>query len=99
MRCIDRGCELAGGDVERDWIPAIDKFKPQLILISAGFDAHTDDPLGDIHLKEDDFAWITKLIVSMANTHCQGRLVSTLEGGYNLNALAKSVAAHLKELA
>lgn len=85
--------------IERDWIPAIEKFKPQLIFISAGFDAHTDDPLGDIHLDADDFAWITKLVVSMANTHCEGRIISTLEGGYNLDALAQSVAAHLRELA
>lgn len=85
--------------IERDWIPSIEKFKPQLIFVSAGFDAHTADPLGDIHLKEDDFAWVTKLIVSLAEKHCGGRIISTLEGGYNLDALAKSVAAHLKELA
>ncbi len=85
--------------IERDWIPAIEKFKPQILFVSAGFDAHTADPLGDIHLEEDDFAWITKLIISLANTHCRGRVISTLEGGYNLEALAKSVAAHLKELA
>ena len=85
--------------IERDWIPALEKFKPQLIFISAGFDAHTDDPLGDLHLDADDFAWITQLIVAMAEDHCSGRIISTLEGGYNLEALATSTAAHLKALA
>ena len=85
--------------IERDWLPALEKFKPQLIFISAGFDAHTADPLGDIHLKEADFAWVTNLIVAAARQHCGGRIISTLEGGYNLEALAKSVAAHLQALA
>ena len=67
--------------------------------LTAGFDAHTDDPLGDIHLKEEDFTWVTDLIVAAARQHCGGRIISTLEGGYNLNALARSVAAHLKALA
>ena len=84
--------------IERDWLPAIEKFKPQLIFISAGFDAHTDDPLGDIHLKEEDFTWVTDLLVAAAGQQCEGRIISTLEGGYNLEALAKSVAAHLKAL-
>lgn len=85
--------------IERDWLPALEKFKPQLIFISAGFDAHTADPLGDIHLKEADFTWVTDLIVAAARQHCGGRIISTLEGGYNLEALAKSVAAHLQALA
>ena len=84
--------------IERDWLPAIEDFKPQLIFISAGFDAHTDDPLGDIHLKEEDFAWVTELLVDAATQHCEGRIISTLEGGYNLEALASSVAAHLEIL-
>ncbi len=84
--------------IERDWLPAIEKFKPELIFISAGFDAHTDDPLGDIHLKEEDFTWVTNLIVAAAKQHCEGRVISTLEGGYNLEALARSVAAHLQAL-
>jgi len=85
--------------IERDWLPALEKFKPQLIFISAGFDAHTADPLGDIHLKEADFTWVTDLIVAAARQHCGGRIISTLEGGYNLEALARSVAAHLQALA
>ena len=84
--------------IERDWLPAIEDFKPQLIFISAGFDAHTDDPLGDIHLKEEDFTWVTELLVDAATQHCEGRIISTLEGGYNLEALASSVAAHLEIL-
>ena len=84
--------------IERDWLPAIEDFKPQLIFISAGFDAHIDDPLGDIHLKEEDFAWVTELLVDAATQHCEGRIISTLEGGYNLEALASSVAAHLEIL-
>ena len=84
--------------IERDWIPAIERFKPQLLFVSAGFDAHTADPLGAIDLEEGDFAWITKLLVSLARDHCEGRIISTLEGGYHLEALPKSLAAHLKEL-
>jgi acetoin utilization deacetylase AcuC-like enzyme len=84
--------------IERDWPPAVAAFQPQILFVSAGFDAHTADPLGDIHLNEDDFTWITKLIVSLANDHCDGRIISTLEGGYHLEALSKSVAAHLAAL-
>jgi acetoin utilization deacetylase AcuC-like enzyme len=84
--------------IERDWLPDLEKFKPQLIFISAGFDAHTEDPLGDIHLREDDFEWVTELVVSAAKEHCEGKVISTLEGGYNLDALARSVSAHLRAL-
>ena len=84
--------------IERDWLPALDRFRPQLVFISAGFDAHTDDPLGDIQLKEEDFSWVTELIVASAKQHCEGRVISTLEGGYNLEALATSAAAHLEAL-
>lgn len=85
--------------IERDWAPAIEKHRPQLIFISAGFDAHRDDPLGGLQLDEEDFAWVTRWIVNAAGKHAEGRVVSTLEGGYDLDALASSVAAHLKELA
>lgn len=84
--------------VERDWLPALDAFKPRLVLVSAGFDAHAADPLGDLLLDEDDFAWVTKLIVSAAEQHADGRIVSVLEGGYDLDALAHSVATHLQAL-
>ena len=85
--------------IERDWLPAIEAHEPDIIFISAGFDAHKEDPLADIRLVEDDYRWVTDFIVAMANQYAQGRIVSTLEGGYNLNALARSVAAHLEALA
>ena len=84
--------------IERDGLPAIDEFAPTLLLISAGFDAHRDDPLGDLLLDETDFRWITSLIADAANRHANGRIVSILEGGYHLDALARSVATHLEEL-
>ena len=76
----------------------MDAFKPELIMVSAGFDAHRDDPLAQINLTEDDYAWITGELVKLANKHCGGKIVSTLEGGYDLAALKNSVAAHLKAL-
>ena len=92
-----------GGDefrhsIEADWLPALDAHKPQLILVSAGFDAHRMDPLAQLNLVDADFAWITRLIVDAANRYAQGRIVSTLEGGYDLTALASSVHAHLEVL-
>ena len=85
--------------IERDWLPAIEAHDPDIIFVSAGFDAHKEDPLADVRLVEDDYRWVTDFIVAMANQYAQGRIVSTLEGGYNLNALARSVAAHLEALA
>jgi len=79
-------------------LPAIDTFKPELILISAGFDAHRDDPLANLNWGKTDFIWATNQLCDLADTHCHGRVVSTLEGGYNLQALAASVAAHVKTL-
>ncbi len=80
-------------------LPAIDAFKPDLILISAGFDSRVEDPLGQFRLTDDDFATLTKLLLDSAKTHCQGRLVSVLEGGYNLRGLASAVTAHVGALA
>lgn len=85
--------------IERDWTPAIEKHRPQIIFISAGFDAHRDDPLGGLRLDEDDFAWVTRWLVEAAGKHADGRIISTLEGGYDLDALASSVDAHIRELA
>jgi acetoin utilization deacetylase AcuC-like enzyme len=85
--------------IERDWTPAVERHRPQMIFISAGFDAHRDDPLGGLQLDEEDFAWVTRWIVKAAEKHAKGRVVSTLEGGYDLDALASSVAAHLGALA
>jgi len=84
--------------VERRWRDALDAFAPQLVLVSAGFDAHRDDPIGGLALTEGDYTWVTEFIVSVAEAHAQGRVVSTLEGGYDLRALARSVAAHLRAL-
>ncbi len=84
--------------MERHILPALDAFAPELVLISAGFDAHRDDPLASLDLDESDFAWITEKLCDLADTHAQGRIVSCLEGGYNLRALANSVAAHVDVL-
>ncbi len=80
------------------WLTDIDAFRPQLILISAGFDAHAEDPLAHLRLREADYAWITAELAMLANKHAAGRIVSMLEGGYNLSALGRSVAAHIKAL-
>ncbi len=84
--------------VERDILPAIDAQAPELIMISAGFDAHARDPLANLNLTEADYAWVTRELCLLAKKHCEGRVVSTLEGGYDLRALAASVAAHVRVL-
>lgn len=78
--------------------PRLDAFAPELLIISAGFDAHRDDPLAQLNLLEDDFAWVTNRLCDIADKHCQGRVVSVLEGGYDLDALASSAAAHVDVL-
>lgn len=85
--------------INKIWIPRLQEFKPQLIVISAGFDAHREDDLGQMGLVEDDYVWITQQLMSIARECCDGKIVSCLEGGYNLSALGRSVAAHLKTLA
>lgn len=80
-------------------LPALRAFRPELILISAGFDAHVRDPLAQLRLETDDFEWVTREIVDIAEVECDGRVVSTLEGGYDLRALADSVVAHVRALA
>lgn len=92
-----------GGDVfkeafESRILPGLRSHRPDLILISAGFDAHERDPLGSIRLVEDDFAWATQKLVDIADESCNGRVVSMLEGGYDLDGLAKSVGAHVQVL-
>ena len=84
--------------VERQWLPALEEFRPQMLFVSAGFDAHREDGLGQLGLVEADYEWITRRLVEVANRHGAGRIVSCLEGGYNLGALARSVAAHLRVL-
>lgn len=85
--------------ISQTWIPRLNEFKPQLIVISAGFDAHREDDLGQMGLVEDDYVWMTKQLMEVADRYCDGKIVSCLEGGYNLSALGRSVVAHLKTLA
>ena len=85
--------------VDTMWMPRLEAFKPEMIFISAGFDAHRDDDLGQMGLVEQDYAWITQRIKDVAKKHSKGRIVSSLEGGYNLQALARSVEAHIRVLA
>ena len=84
--------------LEETWIPTLNAFEPQLLLISAGFDAHRDDPLAGLTFTEADYAFITEALVAVADKFCPGRIVSSLEGGYNLDALGRSVAAHIARL-
>lgn len=79
-------------------LPALDRFSPDIILVSAGFDAHFRDPLAQLRVQTEDFAWVTRELLSVAEKRCGGRLVSTLEGGYDLDALAASAAAHVRAL-
>jgi acetoin utilization deacetylase AcuC-like enzyme len=97
---------LAAGTIGRDfqraiassWFPAIETFRPDLFLISAGFDADEADPVGELRLGSYDFRWVTERISELANDHADGRIVSTLEGGYDLDALADGVEAHVESL-
>ncbi|WP_237213721.1 histone deacetylase family protein [Falsiroseomonas oryziterrae] len=79
-------------------LPALDAFAPELVVISAGFDAHARDPLAQLRVREADFAWLTEEICRLAERHCGGKVVSLLEGGYDLDALASSAAAHVRAL-
>ena len=85
--------------VETCWIPRLDEHRPQMLFVSAGFDAHREDDMGQLGLVEQDYAWLTDRIQAVADRHAQGRVVSCLEGGYALDALARSVEAHLRALA
>ncbi|MBO9641837.1 MAG: histone deacetylase family protein [Pseudacidovorax sp.] len=85
--------------IEACWMPRLEEFKPQMLFVSAGFDAHREDELGQLKLNESDFGWITSRIVDVARRHAKGRIVSMLEGGYHLDALARSVEEHLRVLA
>jgi acetoin utilization deacetylase AcuC-like enzyme len=93
----DGGAELREAFEDRI-LPALDAFGPELIIVSAGFDAHERDPLGSLQMTADDFAWVTRAIMESAEKHCDGRLVAVLEGGYDLQGLADSVSAHVGEL-
>jgi acetoin utilization deacetylase AcuC-like enzyme len=93
----------SGGDrfraaVTDHWLPALESFAPQLIFISAGFDGHREDEMGNLALVEADYAWVTQQIMAVAHRHCQGRVISCLEGGYALSALGRSATAHVQVL-
>lgn len=94
------GCDSAlfRSRIEAEMLPAIRQFKPELIIISAGFDAHHSDPLAGLNLQDDDYRWITEELMKIADETCQGRIVSILEGGYSLSGLASSTAAHVRAL-
>ena len=85
--------------IDAMWMPALEAFRPEMVFISAGFDAHREDDLGQLGLVEADYEWMTQRLVELAQRHAQGRIVSCLEGGYHLSALARSVAAHVRVLA
>ncbi len=97
LRAGDGGAQFRDA-METRVLPALHNFSPDLMLISAGFDAHAGDPLADLRLLEPDFDWMTKKLVEAAHRHCQGRIISSLEGGYLLTALARSTAAHVAAL-
>ena len=84
--------------VTEQWLPALERFQPQLLLISAGFDAHWEDNMGGLALREADYLWVTETLKDIAKRHANGRIVSTLEGGYALHALGRSVMVHIKSL-
>jgi acetoin utilization deacetylase AcuC-like enzyme len=80
------------------WLPALDAHRPQIVFISAGFDAHREDPLAGLKLTEADYTWVTQQLIAVAARHAHGRIVSTLEGGYALSALGRSAAEHVRAL-
>jgi acetoin utilization deacetylase AcuC-like enzyme len=92
------GSEVFRRTVAERWLPELDAFRPQLVLISAGFDAHAADDMANLRLATADYGWVTDEACAVANRHAQGRIVSTLEGGYDLHALAVSVATHIERL-
>jgi acetoin utilization deacetylase AcuC-like enzyme len=93
------GGAVARRAVTSEWLPALEMFRPQMLFISAGFDAHREDLLGGMALEEDDYAWITRELMAVAERHAEKRIVSMLEGGYNLSALGRSALTHVRTLA
>ena len=85
--------------VTGQWLPALEAFRPQMVFFSAGFDAHVEDDMAMLRLVDADYAWVTREIKAVADKFAEGRMVSVLEGGYNLPALARGVIAHIKVLA
>jgi acetoin utilization deacetylase AcuC-like enzyme len=85
--------------VTQHWLPALNEFEPELVLFSAGFDAHIEDEMAMLQLRDADYRWVTEQIKTIAERHAEGRIVSMLEGGYALSALGRSVVQHLRVLA
>jgi acetoin utilization deacetylase AcuC-like enzyme len=98
MPARSKGMEVREA-VDMLWLPRLHAFKPEMVFVSAGFDAHREDDLGNMGLVEADYVWLTEQVREIANRYANGRIVSCLEGGYNLSALGRSVVAHLKALA
>jgi acetoin utilization deacetylase AcuC-like enzyme len=92
------GSDAFRAAVRDHWLPALERYQPEILYISAGFDAHRDDPLAGLKLTDADYAWVTREMVAVANKYAQGRIVSTLEGGYSLPALGRSAIEHIREL-
>lgn len=92
------GSDAFRAAVTEHWLPALERFGPELVYISAGFDAHRDDDMANLGLLDADYEWVTRQLMDLAWRHCRGRVISCLEGGYMLNPLARSVAAHVKVL-
>jgi acetoin utilization deacetylase AcuC-like enzyme len=84
--------------IERSWLPALHRHQPDIVMVSAGFDAHREDPMAGLLLEDDDYLWLGEIIGDQAQTLCAGRVVSLLEGGYNIEALARSVELYLTGL-
>ena len=84
--------------ITEHWLPALEEFRPQLLLIAAGFDGHVEDDMSDVMLDDADYSWVTRQLVELARRHAGGRIVSSLEGGYALGALGRCVARHIDEL-
>lgn len=97
---LPRGCDSAlfRSRIQAEILPAIRRFNPGLLIISAGFDAHRLDPLAGLNLEDEDFYWITEQLMRIADVSCDGRIVSILEGGYSLDGLASGTAAHVRAL-
>ena len=92
------GGEAFRAAVNELWLPALERFQPEMLFISAGFDAHREDDMSQLNLMEADYAWVTQQLMNVAARHAQGRIVSVLEGGYDLDSLGRSVQAHIKVL-
>jgi acetoin utilization deacetylase AcuC-like enzyme len=92
------GSDAFRAAVTQHWLPALDAFQPELIVVSAGFDAHREDDMGNLGLVDADYEWITRQLMAVAHRHAQGRVVSCLEGGYVLNPLARAATAHVRVL-